>query len=223
MTKLAEITEKIIRDVGGTKDNTDGKIDYLWIEANVPRWRQEAIEQVIAGSKVRGGNDFIPSQLYQRFTVTIDKSIQNTAYSYSIATIPAAVRIKQWFDGSLFLGDKKTMRGFSQIASPSYASDLVKRGDLNKNNIGYLETGPEIKLFGDKDLVDFYVERVCANPASVPDFDIDIHEYPVDELTELVLCQIARAELVPTTSKPADTVNDAVETLERRPNKANQV
>ena len=216
MSKLAEITEKIIRSVSGGKDTVDGKVDYLWIESNIPRWRQEAVFLCISGGKNKARNYFLPSELFQTFTITIVLKDQDKTLPYIKATIPSAARIDGAINGSNFVGNALTGIGFSQISTASYASSLLDRGDLNKDIVGYLDVGTETRFYGDKELKEISIVRILANPSDAPNFDIDNSEYPNSNDVETMLIMVAKAELVQELLKPADTISDGVETIEKR-------
>lgn len=218
---IPQLTEKIIRSVEGSVDPNDGKLDYLYIEANLSKWRQSAINRSINGAKDKGINWFIPPQLYQEFEIDIIRADQNPSWDYVEVEIPAPARMNEIFDGTGFLGDRNTNRSFSQISSPMYASDLVRRGDLNKDTVGFLNIGHKTRFYGDKELKKVYVQRVCVDPTAVPDYDIDITIYPLDEDTEALLILLAAAELNPQVAKVTDVVSDMVSTMERRALKVN--
>ena len=107
MTKLAELTEKIVRSVGGGKNTIDGDVDYAWVESNIPRWRQEAFFECYSGTHTkyasRAGNTLIPSVLFQSFDITVDPKLQDKNVNYIVVLIPPALRIVSSMDGSNFL------------------------------------------------------------------------------------------------------------------------
>ncbi len=221
MTKLAELTEKIVRSVGGGKNTIDGDVDYPWVESNIPRWRQEAIFECYSGTRGKNGarasNTLLPPELFQTFDVEIDPKLQDTALNYIIAILPSPVRISSAMNGSNFVGNGETGIGFAKISSASRASDLLRRGDLNKDVVGYLDIAEETRIYGDKEIKIVSAVRICANPADAPNFDIDEDEYPNSDDVETLLLAKAQAEITGQTIKPADPIDDGSNTLNRRP------
>jgi len=151
---LAEVTERIIRSVFGGKAKNETQVDYAYIESKVPKWRQQAISVVFNGSREQAANEFIPPQWIQSFTVAVPAVQNGTTNTNSYITIncPVPIRLNIKGDGFIFVGDAEASIGFTHIQSPSYASDLTKRGDLNKDDIGYVTISDDMRLYGNKQL-----------------------------------------------------------------------
>ena len=123
----------------------------------------------------------------------------------------------------LFVGDDDDSVNFIRISSPSYASDLMSRGDLTEEVIGFIVLGSDIRFYGNKQLETFTIQAILSNPLDDPDFDIDNDPYPVSEDVISVMERIAMGELLQEQNTPEDLTNDGVDTKDRRVNKANIV
>jgi len=218
---LAEITERIIRSVFGGKAKNETQVDYAYIESKVPKWRQQAISVVFNGSREQAANEFIPPQWLQSFTIAVPASENGAGNLNAYITIdcPAPIRLNIKGDGFNFVGDATASIGFIHVQSPSYASDLTKRGDLNKDTIGYVVVGDKMRLYGNKQLESVDFDAVLSEPLDDPDFNIDTDDYPVSEDVISVMERIAAAELAVEMGQPEDLVKDGVDTKDRRANK----
>lgn len=218
---LAEITERIIRSVFGGKAKNETQVDYAYIESKVPKWRQQAISVVYNGSREMAANEFIPPEWMQSFTVDVPASENGAGNTNAYITIdcPSPIRLNIKGDGFIFVGDAEASVGFIHVQSPSYASDLTKRGDLNKDTIGYVVVGDKMRLYGNKQLEQVSFDAVLSDPLDDPAFDIDNDEYPCSEDVIAVMERIAASELAIEMGQPEDLIKDGVDTKDRRANK----
>jgi hypothetical protein len=220
---LDEITERIIRACQGGKAKDESQIDYAYIESKVPKWRQAAISILYNGSREQGANNFISPSWYQTVSVAIPSGQSNNSKSYITATVPSVIRINSTTDGFVFVGDDEDTVNYIRINSPSYASDLMSRGDLTEEVIGYIVIGSDIRFYGNKQLETFTIQAVLSDPLDDTNFDIDNDPYPVSEDVISVIERIAMQELLQEQNTPEDLINDGVDTKDRRTNKANTI
>lgn len=216
---LAEITERIIRAVFGGKAKNEG-VDYAYIESMIPKWRQRAILIVYNGSREFAGNKYISPEWLQTFKIDVPASelLPSNTNTYLTINCPSILRLNTMQDGLIFFGDGEDMINFRRIRSTAYASDLIIRGDLNQNVIGYVKNGDDIYIFGNKQLESVTLHTVLSNPLDAPNFNIDTDDFPVSEDVIEVMERIATAELMPELSIPEDLIKDGVDTKDRRPN-----
>lgn len=217
---LAELTERIVRAVSGGKAKNEG-IDYAYIESMIPKWRQRAILIVYNGSREFAANRYISPEWLQNFTLTIPAAqrLDTNTNIYITVSCPPLLRLNTSQDGLIFFGDEEGMVNFRRIKSTSYAADLVRRGDLNQNVIGYVKTGSDIYVFGNKQLETVDLNVVLADPLDDPDFNIDTDDYPVSEDVIELMERLATTELMPELGASEDLIKDGSDTKDRRPNK----
>lgn len=220
---LDEITERIVRACQGGKAKDETEIDFECVESKVPKWRQSAISILYNGSREQAANSYIFPDWYQTVTISIPNNQSNNSKSYITATVPSVVRINSNTDGFVFVGDDDDTVNFIRISSPSYASDLMSRGDLTEEVIGFIVLGTDIRFYGNKQLENFTIQAILSNPLDDPNFDIDNDQYPVSEDVISVMERIAMQELLQEQNIPEDLINDGVDTKDRRVNKANIV
>lgn len=220
---LDEITERIVRACQGGKAKDETEIDFEYVESKVPKWRQSAISILYNGSREQAANSYISPDWYQTVTISIPNNQSNNSKSYITATVPSVVRINSNTDGFVFVGDDDDTVNFIRISSPSYASDLMSRGDLTEEVIGFIVLGTDIRFYGNKQLENFTIQAILSNPLDDPNFDIDNDQYPVSEDVISVMERIAMQELLQEQNIPEDLINDGVDTKDRRVNKANIV
>lgn len=220
---LDEITERIVRACQGGKAKDETEIDFEYVESKVPKWRQSAISILYNGSREQAANSYIPPDWYQTVTISIPNNQSNNSKSYITATVPSVIRINSNTDGFVFVGDDDDTVNFIRISSPSYASDLMSRGDLTEEVIGFIVLGTDIRFYGNKQLENFTIQAILSNPLDDPNFDIDNDQYPVSEDVISVMERIAMQELLQEQNIPEDLINDGVDTKDRRVNKANIV
>lgn len=220
---LDEITERIVRACQGGKAKDETEIDFEYVESKVPKWRQSAISILYNGSREQAANSYISPDWYQTVTISIPNNQSNNSKSYITATVPSVVRINSNTDGFVFVGDDDDTVNFIRISSPSYASDLMSRGDLTEEVIGFIVLGTDIRFYGNKQLENFTIQAILSNPLDDPNFDIDNDQYPVSEDVISVMERIAMQELLQEQNITEDLINDGVDTKDRRVNKANIV
>lgn len=220
---LDEITERIVRACQGGKAKDETEIDFEYVESKVPKWRQSAISILYNGSREQAANSYISPDWYQTVTISIPNNQSNNSKSYITATVPSVVRINSNTDVFVFVGDDDDTVNFIRISSPSYASDLMSRGDLTEEVIGFIVLGTDIRFYGNKQLENFTIQAILSNPLDDPNFDIDNDQYPVSEDVISVMERIAMQELLQEQNIPEDLINDGVDTKDRRVNKANIV
>jgi hypothetical protein len=220
---LEEITERIVRSCQGGKAKDETEIDFAYIESKVPKWRQAAMSILYNGSREQAENSYISPDWYQTITIEVPSGQSNNNKSYITATVPSVIRINSNTDGFVFVGDDDDSVNFIRISSPSYASDLMSRGDLTEEVIGFIVLGSDIRFYGNKQLETFTIQAILSNPLDDPDFDIDNDPYPVSEDVISVMERIAMGELLQEQNTPEDLTNDGVDTKDRRVNKANIV
>ena len=220
---LENITERIVRACQGGKAKDEAQIDYTYVESKCPKWRQSAMSILYNGSKEQAANGFISPDWYQTITISVPSGQSNNNKSYIKATVPSVIRINSNTDGFVFVGDDDDTVNFTRISSPSYASDLMARGDLNEDVIGFIVIGSDIRFYGNKQLENFTIQAILSDPLDDPNFDIDNDPYPVSEDVISVMERIAMGELLQEQNTPEDLINDGVDTKDRRLNKANIV
>jgi hypothetical protein len=220
---LDEITERIVRACQGGKAKDETEIDFEYVESKVPKWRQAAMSILYNGSREQAANSFISPDWYQTVTVSIPSGQSNNNKSYITATVPSVIRINSNTDGFVFVGDDDDTVSFIRISSPSYASDLMSRGDLSEDVIGFIVIANDIRFYGNKQLETFTIQAILSNPLDDTNFDIDNDPYPVSEDVISVMERIAMQELLQEQNTPEDLINDGVDTKDRRINKANIV
>jgi hypothetical protein len=220
---LDEITERIVRSCQGGKAKDETEIDFAYIESKVPKWRQAAMSILYNGSREQAANSYISPDWYQTITIEVPSGQSNNNKSYITATVPSVIRINSNTDGFVFVGDDDDSVNFIRISSPSYASDLMSRGDLTEEVIGFIVLGSDIRFYGNKQLETFTIQAILSNPLDDPNFDIDNDPYPVSEDVISVMERIAMGELLQEQNTPEDLTNDGVDTKDRRVNKANIV
>ncbi len=220
---LDEITERIVRSCQGGKAKDETEIDFEYIESKIPKWRQAAMSILYNGSREQAANSYISPDWYQTITIPIPSNQSNNNKSYITATVPKVIRINNNTDGFVFVGDDDDTVNFIRISSPSYASDLMSRGDLSEDVIGFIVLGSDIRFYGNKQLENFTIQAILSNPLDDPNFDIDNDQYPVSEDVVSVIERIAMQELLQEQNIPEDLINDGVDTKDRRVNKANTI
>lgn len=218
---LEDITERIVRACQGGKAKDETEIDFAYVESKVPKWRQAAISILYNGSREQAANSFISPDWYQTVTISIPSGQSNNSKSYITATVPSVIRINNNTDGLVFVGDNDDTVNFIRISSPSYASDLMSRGDLSEDVIGFIVLGSDIRFYGNKQLETFTIQAILSNPLDDTNFDIDNDPYPVSEDVISVMERIAMQELLQEQNIPEDLINDGVDTKDRRINKVN--
>lgn len=220
---LEDITERIVRACQGGKAKDETEIDFEYVESKVSKWRQAAISILYNGSREQAANSYISPDWYQIISIAVPSGQSNNNKSYITATVPSVIRINSNTDGFVFVGDDDDTVNFIRISSPSYASDLMSRGDLTEEVIGFIVLGSDIRFYGNKQLEKFTIQAILSNPLDDPNFDIDNDPYPVSEDVISVMERIAMQELLQEQNIPEDLINDGVDTKDRRINKANIV
>jgi len=224
--KLIEVKEQLITLINAGSPTIDMKYHDRQVEAMIPSLRQEAILVRYNGGIVNGiktaGSYRINGAWVQKFSVTIDASIQENDLEYLRVITAAPIMINSNVSGDVYVGKNKSTNQFKVCQTRDELQTLKTRGFVdNGKNIIVLFSDGEYEIYGDKMLKNFYRESVLANPVDKPGFNLVTDEYPVSEDLLLIMADIYKQKMGIAIQQTKDPVIDQTVTSERGNVKAN--
>jgi len=218
---LRDYIDIIISDVFGLVRTDDSKVAELRLEAEMPKWRQEALFLIWNGSRPTGlfptglaSNHFLHPDNYQAETVTLDPTIQVAGADFLLWDCEPAIALSETANGNQFLGDRLTGQTFYPLKSPGSYWTMKQCELISIDKIYYNHT-ELMKTWGNLELKSFDRDFLATDPMNVTGFDPEINNYPMGPDVWAIIYKMALAQLKPESLTPADTQNDAAPSIER--------
>jgi len=206
---IRETSEQLISAVNAASPSITQKWNPLQIEALLPTLRNRAFEIIYNGNRERGMSQRIDGSWVQKFPVTINPSIQDTALEYLIAELPAPVPISTRLNGFVYVGANKKTSRFFQAQSRDEIATLKERGFINNGkHIVFMYSEDTMEIYGNKALRDFYVEAILSDPTQKPGYDMELDDYPISPNVLDIMIEVFKKEYAIAIQQPKDTVAD---------------
>lgn len=219
MVTIGEITDLILRRLGGAVDSNDSKFSRTAIEAEIPKWRERALSIVYNGNKEIAANKFLDPMLFQSETLTYDASLQIQGAVFTVFQGTQPVGLNFTTNGAVFVGDQLTGTAFTQLKGPGYYSIANDAGLISIDKVYFELVEDKTLVYGNTQVKTLYKKFIAYDPVQVSGFDEENDYYPVSQNVLDQLIRLAYFDLLPEANRPADRTNDGGETLERRVNK----
>lgn len=143
-----------------------------------------------------------------------DKDLQDEDCVIKFALPSPPVALDSRNDGLLYVGDKSGLCAYTKINSvaemATYNSHRVTkvRDVAVGGKVKYLLVDGVIKIYGDKSIKEILINYIPQNPTLLPEYNIDMTPYPLDDANLSVLKTIV---LQSTTGLEAKTLEDKVQ------------
>ena len=212
---LREIVDRLIRSVSGGNDPSGSKYDPVYVESIIPSLREKAIKAEYNGTKVTTATKRVDyAWLNPAFTVTREPAVVTT--DFVTFNVPKPLSINKAVDGFIYVGKENESVSFKKLTSREEAAIYTERGFFrNGKDIGYLWQQPNLEVYGNNALLEVQVRAILSNPLDAPNFDHEVDEYPITESVLSLMVQLFKEEMNINVNKPADTVLDNADTLNK--------
>jgi hypothetical protein len=220
---LQDRVDLIIKSLSGLVSTDDSKIANLAIQAEFPKWRQQALFYVWNGTRATpafpsgiAGNKFLNAKNYYPATLTYDADIQITGAEFILFSIEPPMNLAPDANGCMFCGDRKTGQTFTPLKTPNSYNVVQGSGSFQPNMVYYNITGNLMKVWGNTQLRTVDLDYLPVDPLNISTFDQEIDDYPISEDVWAILKALAVYELTSASLRPADITKDSAPTTERR-------
>lgn len=231
--KIRDYTSQILTVFGNMVFTDDNKIAPRTIEANFPKWKQQALLIIYNGSGgIKGvlppsrGNRFINALNYVESQLDYNANIQDEGASYVNFLVEPSVQITATNNGFVFVGDKLTGTPYTQLKSPNDYG-VYKDADLiSINDVCFNVAGIAMKIYGNTqvrtvhltyipvDVMNVVILNYATNTYAL--FNPETDDYPISPDVWDIMKALAIAELSPANYRPADYTNDATQPIEKQ-------
>lgn len=213
----------------------DNKISPRLLEAEFPKWKQQALLIIYNGSGgIRGvlppikANRFINSDNYVKTLYEYDINIQDNGAEYVQFLVEPAVQIDGQMNGYVFVGDKLTGKAYTQLKNPNSYSINKEAGLIGVNDVCFNVTGNLLKIYGNTQVREVYMDYIPTDVTNVKILDTstmtyrlfnpETDTYPISKDVWDIMKSLAIAEFTPANYRPADYTNDASQPIEKANN-----
>lgn len=233
--KIGDYISQLMTVFGNMVYTDDNKISPRVLEAEFPKWKQQALLIIYNGSGgIKGiippskANKFINALNYVQTKVDFDLNLQDNGAEYVLFQIEPAVQITSDMNGFTFVGDKLTGKPFSQLTSPNSYGIIKDAGLIGPNDVAFFASGNILKTYGNTQLKEVYLDYIPLDVTKVKVldnttktyrlFNEETDEYPISPDVWDIMKSLAIAEFTPANYRPADYTNDATSTIEKQSN-----
>ena len=233
--KLGDYIAQLMTVFGNMVYTDDNKISPRMLEAEFPKWKQQALLIIYNGSGgIKGvlppikGNKFINSQNYVKTQYSYDINIQDDGAEYVQFIVEPAVQIDASMNGFVFVGDKLTGKPFIQLKSPNSYAINKEAGLIGVNDVCFNVTGNLLKIYGNTQVREMFMDYIPTDVMNVNILDFttrtyrlfnpETDEYPISKDVWDIIKALAIAEFAPANYRPADYTNDATQPIEKQTN-----
>ena len=210
--KILGIAEEIQRAFGAGKapaDNRFNDLDYVF--QKIDEYSAKAISLSYTGAKTLGANTNINSKTWLEFPLTLDPGLQEDGACYVAFRCPEMIMIDANRTGFSFVGDKKTMRAFSEIQDPSTFASLTTVFD-DLDGIYFNMSKGIMRILGGRDINQAWVIGRPVSPRTLATayYNPETDEYPLpDDLIPLMISLLKAGEFQQEAATPVDNKVDA--------------
>lgn len=233
--KLGDYISQLMTVFGNMVYTDDNKISPRMLEAEFPKWKQQALLIIYNGSGgIKGvipptkSNKFINAKNYVQTKLEFNLNIQEDGAEYVLFDIEPAVQMTSGMNGLSFVGDKLTGKPFSQLTSPNSYGINKDAGLIGVNDVAVYVSGSLLKAYGNTQIKEIYLDYIPLDVTNVKVynsvtktyslFNPETDEYPISEDVWDIMKALAIAEFTPANYRPADYTNDATSTIEKQSN-----
>lgn len=211
---LREVVDTLIRSVSGGVNTIDNKYEPRYVEALVPQLREQAIKIDYFGGKNNAASKRLDYSYTQTVTVNVDTGLNNQL-DYITFTIPRPLSVGRMVNGLVYVGQKNNAVSFAQMYNREDIANAKARGMFDGSVIAFFWEGGKLEVYGNKQLTEVNVRGIFSDPTVVPNFNIEVDDYPVNEALMLIMTDLFKANQNINVQKPADPILDNVETNTR--------
>lgn len=220
--------DELMEDFGSMVYTEDNKISPARLEAEFPKWKQQAIQMVYNGTRTSKSNKFINGFNFVKTRSVYSIGNQIIGASFVRFKIEPAIQIDNYYNGFTFVGDELTSKPFMQFASPnSYWID--KESNLiTVNDVCFFSSGYDLDIYGNIQVRQVFFNYIPYDVMNVEIYDEttksyrlfnpETDKYPISGDVWAIMKQLAMAELTPPNLRPADMTLDRSTPLEKQAN-----
>jgi hypothetical protein len=217
MSTLREITQRIISNVSGGITTDEVRFDDAFIESKIHTARASILS---AGYK-QPYSDRINEACVQAISVEIlDDDIQADCDVVRFPC-PSVIRLDDRQDGFIYVGHINQQKPFIRLRSNftalSMHSIFQKEKEVVWDYIVDYDGYSYINVYKNTKLRKLLVRAIFNDPTDVPNYRIDVDQYPIDAAMENEIVEAISTDLLRKTVRVADAISDSQDTIPNKP------
>lgn len=211
----ADIVERLSRLPSGGVINDKNRFDFGYLSSVLDTFRAKVIVMQYNGDRLIAKNGRINPQCLQKYWPVYEKDLQQSGFRSF--RCPEIINIDSLSDGFRYIGSIDGSCNFRRVKSRADLSMFNQNKIMNVNSgrfqaALYDGSNQIIEVYGNSMLKELLVEAVFAQPLSIPTFNKDFDQYPLNDdliplLEDLVSKQTLLEASMPLVSDPKNVTN----------------
>lgn len=173
---LKDIVEMFQRQAGGGVFDTETRYDIAFTEDTIHKARA-----VVLFNYYQKYHKINPSWT-QQYTVAYDSALQEST-KFVKFPCPAVLTLDDFTDGFLYVGNLNDNVSYRKIANRATLStyNAHRYTKLNIDTPEFIYSDGYIEIYGNAMIRQLKVDGIFTDPTSVPNFNKEFDQYPLDE------------------------------------------
>ncbi len=178
--KLTELREMVTRMPNGGVVNSNDRWEDGYIDKIINTYRARLIKAIY------NGNKRINPQCYQKHWPEYEELLQDDDGCTVKFRHPEVISLDDRSDGFRYIGGIDCANNFARIQSRAWVSTfndnrITKVNTRRRTSVLYDGNAQILEVYGDPELDQILTESLLANPMSIPTYNIDVDQYPLNE------------------------------------------
>jgi len=218
MSTLTEIVHRITSNVSGGITTDEMRFDSLYIESKI----HNARASILSASSRQPMFDRINEACVQAYSVELLEEEVEPDCDVVRFPCPTVIRLDDRHDGFVYVGHVNGQKPFIRIRSNYTALSMHSLFQKEKGIVWDFQADYDgkfyIHIYKNPKQRKLLVKGLFNNPTQVPNYRVDVDQYPIDATLENDIVNAVSTELLRQMVRTADVVSDSLDTV---PNKTN--
>jgi hypothetical protein len=218
MSTLTEIVHRITSNVSGGITTDEMRFDSLYIESKI----HNARASILSASSRQPMFDRINEACVQAYSVELLEEEVEPDCDVVRFPCPTVIRLDDRHDGFVYVGHVNGQKPFIRIRSNYTALSMHSLFHKEKGIVWDFQADYDgkfyIHIYKNPKQRKLLVKGLFNNPTQVPNYRVDVDQYPIDATLENDIVNAVSTELLSQMVRTADVVSDSLDTV---PNKTN--
>lgn len=217
MSTLREITQRIISNVNGGITTDEVRYDDAYIESKI----HTARASIISLSSKQPMADRINEACVQAFNVEIMDDDVQVDCDVVRFPCPSVIRLDDRHDGFIYVGHINQQKPFIRLrtnfSALSMHSIFQQEKDIVWDYIADYDGSSYINIYKNTKLRNLLVRAIFNDPTKVPNYRIDVDQYPIDAAMENDIVEAISTDLMRKMVRVPDNISDSQDTIPNKP------
>jgi hypothetical protein len=218
MSTLTEIVHRITSNVSGGITTDEMRFDSLYIESKI----HNARASILSAASRQPMFDRINEACVQAYSVELLEEEVEPDCDVVRFPCPTVIRLDDRHDGFVYVGHVNGQKPFIRIRSNYTALSMHSLFEKEKGIVWDFQADYDgkfyIHIYKNPKQRKLLVKGLFNNPTQVPNYRVDVDQYPIDATLENDIVNAVSTELLRQMVRTADVVSDSLDTI---PNKTN--